>query len=226
MNLCVIPARGGSKRIPRKNIRLFAGKPMIAYAIEAAQESELFEHILVSTDDGEIADIAQHWGAEVPFKRPPELADDHTPTAPVIVHAIQNIVTSEIKMDFVCCIYPAVPMINSADIRDSFLMMKKANACSCIPVAQFHSSPQRCLKLDEGRVRFMYPEFSMKRTQDIEPAYFDIGQFYWGTVDKWMSGTVAGGIGFVIPNWRAIDIDDEDDWKRAEIFYTVYKKFS
>ncbi len=137
MNLCVIPARGGSKRVPRKNIKFFAGKPMIAYAIEAAQGSGLFDHILVSTDDGEIAEIAQQWGVEVPFKRPPELADDHTPTVPVIAHAIRECEGLGWQIDKVCCIYPCVPFIQVTDLKAALDLLQQSKAAYSFPITEF-----------------------------------------------------------------------------------------
>jgi pseudaminic acid cytidylyltransferase len=224
MRVAVIPARGGSKRIPRKNIKPFAGKPMIAYAIEAAQASGLFEHILVSTDDGEIAKIAQQWGAEVPFKRPPELADDHTPTVPVIAHAIRECEGLGWQIDRVCCIYSCVPLIQVADLRAALNLLESCDAKYSFVVTEFPAAIQRALKQDQdGKLYPVYPEHELLRSQDIEPAYHDAGQFYWGSKKAWMTvdGIHSNAIGLAIPQWRVVDIDNLDDWYRAEALYKV-----
>jgi pseudaminic acid cytidylyltransferase len=224
MNLCVIPARGGSKRIPRKNIKPFAGKPMIAYAIEAAQASGLFEHILVSTDDGEIAEIAQQWGAEIPFKRPPELADDHTPTVPVIAHAIRECEGLGWQIDRVCCIYPGVPFIQVTDLKSALDLLEQSNVAYSFPIAEFPSAVQRALRrAKDGMISPFYPEFELTRTQDLELAFYDAGQFYWGTRNGWLNSprVHANGLGLVIPNWRVVDIDTPEDWLRAELLLRV-----
>jgi pseudaminic acid cytidylyltransferase len=227
MRVAVIPARGGSKRIPRKNIKPFAGKPMIAYAIEAAQASGLFEHILVSTDDGEIAEIAQQWRAEIPFIRPSDLADDYTGTVPVIAHAIEALQQQKWEIEYVCCIYPAVPLIQVSDIQDALELLKSRNSGYTFPVAEFPSAVQRALRrCGNGRMQPFYPENEACRTQDLEPSYYDAGQFYWGNVQTWMtgSGIHSEGTGLVIPNWRVVDVDTQDDWERAELLYKVLVK--
>jgi len=220
INIAVIPARGGSKRIPRKNIKLFAGKPMIAYAINAAKESGLFEHIIVSTDDEEIAQIARKWGAETPFMRPAELSNDHATTLPVVKHAIETCSTQGWKPDYVCCIYPNVPFIRVSDIQGALERLVNSTVNYCYPVTEFPSAIQRALKLlDNDRTQPFYPEFELTRTQDLEPAYYDAGQFYWGETNAWQTDSKihSGGLGYVIPNWRVVDIDTPDDWKRAEL---------
>lgn len=222
MNIAVIPARGGSKRIPRKNIKLFCGKPMIAYAIIAAQKTGLFDHVVVSTDDIEIAEVAQQWGAEVPFMRPPELADDYTGTVPVIAHAIQALQQKYQDINYVCCIYPATPLIQETDIKAALELLIATEAPYTFPITQFPSAVQRSLKRDKnGRVRPFYPEFEQTRTQDLEPAYYDAGQFYWGTPQAWLDGVGvhSEGVGLVIPNWRVVDVDTQEDWEKAELLY-------
>jgi len=224
MNIAVIPARGGSKRIPRKNIKLFCGKPMIAYAITAAQNTGLFNHIVVSTDDIEIAEVAQQWGAEVPFMRPPQLADDYTGTVPVIAHAIQALQQKYQDINYVCCIYPATPLIQETDIKAALELLIATEAPYAFPITQFPSAVQRSLKRDKnGRVRPFYPEFEQTRTQDLEPAYHDAGQFYWGSKDTWLtlSSIYPNGTGLTISPWRVVDIDDLNDWHRAEIVYKI-----
>jgi pseudaminic acid cytidylyltransferase len=224
MNIAVIPARGGSKRIPRKNIKVFCGKPMIAYAISAAKESGLFDHIVVSTDDKEISQISNEWGAETPFVRPVELANDYTATVPVIAHAIEACQAQGWKFDNVCCIYPCVPFIQIDDLIGALGRLAESKADYCFPVAEYPSAIQRALKrLSNGKMQPFYPEFEKTRTQDLEPAYYDAGQFYWGKSDAWLSNPNihSSGLGYAIPNWRVVDIDTSDDWARAEMLAPV-----
>lgn len=224
MNIAIIPARGGSKRIPRKNIKEFCGRPMIAYAITAAKDSDLFEHIVVSTDDEEIAQIARAWGAETPFVRPPELANDYTATVPVIAHGIDACRSLGWNFDHVCCIYPGVPFIQTDDLRGALVGLTSGDADYCFPVAEYPSVIQRALKLlSNGKTQPFYPEFVITRTQDLEPAYHDAGQFYWGKAEAWLTNPKihSSGLGYVIPNWRVVDIDTQDDWVRAEVLAPI-----
>lgn len=224
MNIAIIPARGGSKRIPRKNIKEFCGKPMIAYAITAAKDSGLFEHIVVSTDDEEIAQIARAWGAETPFVRPTELANDYTATVPVIAHGIEACRSLGWNFDQVCCIYPGVPFIQTDDLRGALVRLTSNEADYCFLVAEYPSVIQRALKLlSNGKMQPFYPEFVTTRTQDLEPAYHDAGQFYWGKADAWLTNPKihSSGLGYVIPNWRVVDIDTQDDWARAEVLAPI-----
>ena len=221
MNIAVIPARGGSKRIPRKNIKEFCGKPMIAFAIMAAKESGLFDHIVVSTDDEEIAQISKKWGAETPFVRPDELANDYTATVPVIAHAIETCQNLGWVFDNVCCIYPNVPFIQIDDLKSALACLSNSEADYCFPVTQYPSAIQRALKrLSNGKMQPFYPEFEKTRTQDLEPAFYDAGQFYWGKSQAWLTNPNihSDGLGYTIPNWRVVDIDTPEDWERAEIF--------
>lgn len=222
MNIAVIPARGGSKRIPRKNIKEFCGKPMIAYAIMAAKQSGLFKHIIVSTDDEEIALIAKECGADAPFVRPSELSNDHTATVPVIAHAIKFCLQSGFSVKNVCCIYPGVPFIQIDDLRGALTSLNNSDASYCFPITEFPSAIQRALKTsDTGMMQPFYPEFQLTRTQDLEHAYYDAGQFYWGKSDSWLTNPRihSSGLGFPIPNWRVVDIDTPEDWQRAELIY-------
>lgn len=222
MDIAIIPARGGSKRIPRKNIKPFAGKPLIAYAIEAARNSGLFEHVIVTTDDEEIASISRLLGAETPFVRPPALADDYTPTVPVIAHAIKVCQSLDWKIDLACCIYPGVPFIQMADLNAARQLLKASGADYCFPVTEFPSAIQRAFKREEnGRTTPLNPEYELTRTQDLEPAYYDAGQFYWGDMRAWLTKTRlhSGGAGLVVPSWRVVDIDTTEDWARAELIY-------
>jgi pseudaminic acid cytidylyltransferase len=219
MNIAIIPARGGSKRIPRKNIKAFCGQPMIAYAIKAAQASDLFAHVLVSTDDAEIQSIANSLGAETPFVRPAELANDFTATVPVVAHAIQACVNLGWQFSNVCCIYPSVPFIEVSDLKESLIQLSESVADYCFPVTEFPAAIQRALKHNSnGLMTPFYPEYELTRTQDLEAAFFDAGQFYWGTKQAWLSNSNIhrSGIGFQIPNWRVVDIDTPADWEKAE----------
>jgi len=219
MNLCVIPARGGSKRIPRKNIRPFAGKPMIAWAIEAAIASQLFNRVIVSTDDLEIRDTSIAFGAEVPFLRPLELADDHTPTVPVVRHAINECEAGGHSYEFVCCIYACVPFIETKDLQAGLTVLQESRDGFVFPVTEFPSAVQRALRREsDGRITPFYPEFALTRTQDLEPAYYDAGQFYWGSSPAWQSCDRIHGKAraLIIPASRVVDIDTHEDWARAE----------
>jgi pseudaminic acid cytidylyltransferase len=227
MKLAVIPARGGSKRIPRKNIKIFHGKPIIGYAIAAAIASELFDRVIVTTDDEEIAQMAKECGAEVPFMRPPELADDHTPTVPVIAHAIKACQSMGWDVLDACCIYPGVPFISSRDLRAAYEQLLATGAHYVFPVTEFPSPFQRALfRLPDGSVKPFQPEYAATRTQDLEPGYFDVGQFYWGKTYAWLQGLNLhlNGVTLIIPEWRAVDIDTPADWERAELLYTTLSK--
>jgi pseudaminic acid cytidylyltransferase len=219
MRIAIIPARGGSKRIERKNVRLFAGRPMIEVAIAAAQASGLFDRLLVSTDDDEIMAVATAAGAEAPFRRPAELSGDHVATVPVIAHAIQE--TARLgwpAADPVCCLYPCTPFLRTEDLVAS-LDLIEAGADYAFPVAPFPSPPQRALAREaDGRVRPLDARYAATRTQDLEPAYHDAGQFYWGRRQAWLDGLNIHehGRAIVIPAWRAVDIDTFEDWERAE----------
>lgn len=220
MNICVIPARGGSKRIPRKNIRDFCGKPMIAWSIETAIKSELFAHIIVSTDDEEIATFATSLGAKVPFRRPAQLADDYTPTRPVVNHAIREAEQHFGRPEFVCCIYPTAPFIQSDDLQRGLQQLTHSDADFAFSVTRFAYPIQRALKINErGRVEMFQPEHRLTRSQDLEEAYHDAGQFYWGRTEAFLQDrdTFSSlGAPIVLPTWRVHDIDTEEDWMRAE----------
>lgn len=223
--LAIIPARGGSKRIPRKNILPFAGRPMIAYAIGAAQASGLFDAIVVSTDDAEIAAAARAHGAAVPFTRPAELANDHAATVPVIAHAIAECRARGLGHgadDLVCCIYPGVPLLRGDDLRAALGLVEPGHYA--FPVIPFPSPIQRALRRDAaGRTAPMNPEHVGTRTQDLEPAYHDAGQFYWAHAGTWLAGLAvhAHARTSVMPEWRAVDIDTPDDWRRAEALFAA-----
>ena len=224
MNVAIIPARGGSKRISRKNIKMFAGKPMIAHAIAAATASGLFDHVIVSTDDEQIAELARLWGAETPFERPGNLADDLTPTVPVIGHAVKACVDIGWSVDYACCIYPCSPFISADDLIETLAEAQAHNVDFIYPVTEYPHPVQRAMRiLPSGRMQFLSPEFEITRTQDLERTCHDAGQFYWGKAKAWLEHKkmLTDGLGYPIPNWRVIDIDTEDDWKRAELLFDI-----
>lgn len=226
MIIAIIPARGGSKRIPRKNIRDFCGKPMIAWSIEAAKATNLFDRIIVSTDDDEIAEIAQHYGAEVPFRRPADLADDHTPTVPVIAHALMQIGITDQPVE-ACCIYPTAPLLQADDLIRGYRCLSEEKLDYVFGITHFSYPIQRALRLRvDGTVTMFWPENYGSRSQDLEPAYHDAGQFYWGTSRAWLSKKplfLSEAAGIVMPRERVQDIDNPEDWEFAEILmrYTI-----
>jgi N-acylneuraminate cytidylyltransferase len=225
-NVAIITARGGSKRIPRKNIRLFAGKPMIAYPITAAIDSDLFDRIIVSTDDPEIAEIAITHGAEVPFIRPAELSDDHTATLPVVQHAIRWLQEHGEPVDKVCCIYPTAPFLTPAVLRQGLAALEQPGRDYAFSVARFSYPIQRALKRSGHGVAAFQPEYLPCRSQDLEPAYHDAGQFYWGTAEAFLAARPVfseAATPIVLPSHMVQDIDDEDDWVRAEFMYQAQR---
>jgi len=223
MRVAIIPARGGSKRIPRKNIKKFAGKPIIAYSIEAAQQSGLFDRIIVTTDDEEIADVAHSFGAEVPFMRPKELSDDHTATIPVIAHAIQTLQTNGAVIEAACCIYATAPFVRSDDITSAYNALITHQKNYAFPVTTFAFPIQRGVKRDdEGNIEMFYPQHFATRSQDLEEAYHDVGQFYWGTTEAWLEGKPIfsdAATTIVLPRHLVQDIDTPEDWFRAELMH-------
>lgn len=227
MRLAVIPARGGSKRIPRKNIRPFAGKPMIGWSIEAARASGLFDRIFVTTDDDEIARVAADFGADVPFRRPAALADDHTPTIPVIAHAIEWQAAHGQVPTEVCCIYATAPFVRPDDIRCGFDSLQRAGCDYAFSVTSYAFPIQRALRITTGdRVAMFHPEHLQTRSQDLEPAYHDAAQFYWGNASAWLAGRPLFGetsMPVVLPRHRVQDIDTLEDWERAELMFGALK---
>lgn len=230
MNLALIPARGGSKRIPGKNIRDFAGKPIIAYSIEAALNSGKFDRVIVSTDSERIAEVARAAGAEVPFMRPPELSDDHTPTIPVVRHAIDWMTGEGDSPSHACCIYATAPFLEPEDLRRGWDMLEgNAEARFAISVTSFAFPIQRALKCPaEGEpVAMFWPEHELTRSQDLPEAVHDAGQFYWGTVEAYRTkdGFFSGPtLAVPIPRYRVQDIDTPEDWERAERMYMAAGK--
>lgn len=226
MRLAVILARGGSKRIPRKNIKLFYGKPMIAWSIEAALQSGCFDEVIVSTDDAEIADVAKHWGAVVPFMRPANLADDLTPTVPVVAHAVKYCLDMGWGVEHACCIYPCSPLLHIDDLREAFELLKTLDVEYVYPVTEYPHPVQRAMRrMPDGSMRFVSSEYELTRTQDLEKLFHDAGQFYFGMASAWLQHKKmhTAGIGMPIPSWRVVDIDTENDWKRAELIFMALR---
>jgi pseudaminic acid cytidylyltransferase len=224
--LCIIPARGGSKRIPRKNIRSFRGKPIIAWSIEAALESGLFERVVVSTDHEEIGDVARSYGAEVPFIRPASLSDDHTPLRPVINHALRTCQSLFGRTDYACVVSATAPLLNASDLRSGLEHLRAAKGKKfSIAVTGYPHPVQRALIFSQdGTLVPLMPEYRASRSQDLPAVYHDAGQFYWGKWDAFLSGLKMiseHGIGFEIPRWRAQDIDNEEDWHLAELLHQL-----
>lgn len=221
MKVAVIPARGGSKRIPRKNIREFCGKPMIAWSIEAAMASGLFEHIIVSTDDAEIAGIAVDCGAEAPFVRPAELSNDHAGTIPVIAHATQWALAQQWEIEAVCCIYATAPFVQHTDIRQGWETLNRGIWNYVFSATDFPSPIFRAFEQTSSKgIQMFFPEHFETRSQDLPVSLHDAGQFYWGRPAAWMEGKRffdTNSAIISIPRWRVVDIDNEDDWERAEI---------
>lgn len=221
MKLAIIPARGGSKRIPRKNIRDFCGKPMIAWSIRAAQESGLFDHIIVSTDDDEIAAVAERYGAEVPFRRPADLSNDYAGTTEVIAQAVRWAMDAGWTLEAVCCLYATAPFVQAADLKAGLERLQSANWAFCFTATTFASPIFRSFRqTQEGGLEMFFPEHFTKRSQDLPEALHDAGQFYWGRPDTWTQGLRIfdhHSTPLILPRWRVQDIDTEDDWRRAEL---------
>jgi len=230
MNVAIIPARGGSKRIPRKNIRPFRGKPIIAYSIEAAEDSGLFGRIIVSTDDEEIAETALRYGAEIPFFRPKELADDHAGTWAVIKHALHWLLERGFPLEYACCLYATAPFVTAGSLARGLEALTAAGRSYAFTVTSFPFPIQRGLRLTpSGGLEAIWPENSSKRSQDLEQAYHDAGQFYWGRTDAFLADIPLyseDSVPILLPRHLVQDIDTEEDWRRAELMFDVLDRFS
>lgn len=223
MNLCIIPARGGSKRIPRKNIKLFNDFPLIAYSIKNAQNSGIFDKIIVSTDDEEIAKIAAKFGADVPFVRPKSLSDDFVGTSEVVVHAIEQM---QEKCDTVCCLYATAPLINEENLKKAYEEFRKSKKEFLFSISEFSYPVQRALK-NPDEISMLYPEFGSFRSQDLEKAYHDAGAFYFGSKNSWQERKAIfkpHSKGFILPRFQVCDIDTPQDWEMAELMYEILVK--
>ena len=225
MKLAIIPARGGSKRIPRKNIKPFCGKPMIAWSIEAALASGCFDRVIVSTDDAEIADVARAHGAEVPFMRPPELSDDHTGTIPVVAHAVGWIGQHVGPVEFACCLYATAPFVQAQDLRQGLEVLQHSGAQYAFSVTSYAFPIQRAIRIRaDERVEMLNPEHFNTRSQDLEEVFHDAGQFYWGLSNAWLNHLKIFGHDSVpvrLPRERVQDIDNVEDWTVAELKFRL-----
>lgn len=220
-NLCIIPARGGSKRIPKKNIKDFLGKPIITYSIETALETALFDEVMVSTDDVEIAEVAQRYGAKVPFMRSAETANDFASTANVLKEVIAQYKEFGREFDNFCCFYATAPLVQSKDVIAAFERLQQSVFTCVYPVVQFSYPIWRCLDIaDDGTMKRHWSEFENSRSQDLPKEYHDTGTFYWYKTKEWLSGkNIIGGI--IVDETSIQDIDTETDWKLAEMKYKL-----
>jgi N-acylneuraminate cytidylyltransferase len=225
MKVCLIPARGGSKRIPKKNIKPFLGKPIIAYSIESALNSGCFDEVMVSTDCPEIAAEAEKYGAKVPFVRPPELSDDYCTTIDVIKHTVNWYSNNGCEISHLCCLYATSPFASGEDLSSAYHKLIESNSDYCVSVAEYTYPIQRALRSnDDARIEMIYPEHESTRSQDLETALHDAGQFYWGKAEAFLLGKPLLSkftTPYLLPSYRVQDIDTLDDWKRAELLYKL-----
>jgi N-acylneuraminate cytidylyltransferase len=222
--IAIIPARGGSKRIPKKNIQLFLEKPIIAYSIETAVNSKLFDEVMVSTDDMEIAEIARQYGASVPFLRSPETSNDHATTGDALIEVINAYKKLDKMFDYACCIYPTAVFVTAEKLQEAFKILVEKNYLSIFPVMPFSYPIWRSLKMENGKISMNYPEYQNSRSQDLPLAYHDAGQFYFFKTDvlfteKTLFTSNSGAI--IIDEMEGQDIDNLTDWKLAEIKYKM-----
>lgn len=223
-NIAIITARGGSKRIPRKNIKDFCGRPIIAYSIEAALKSELFDEVMVSTDDEEIAEIARKNGASVPFMRDAATSNDFASTCEVCLEVLKKYKSLGKKFNLLGCIYPTAPFVTSKKLIEAVNILKKSAAYEVVPVVRFSFPPQRAYVIDDGKLSYKWEEFRMSRSQDLEPFYHDAGQFYIYNVEQFLigNGVIRENIAPIIMNESEVqDIDNYEDWKIAEMKYKM-----
>lgn len=227
-SVAIIPARGGSKRIPRKNLKPFAGLPIIAHSIRAALGSGLFEQVVVSTDDPEIAQVALEFGAQVPFLRPAQLADDHATTHAVVSHALRTLRDQGLMFSHACCLYATAPFVQQRYLHEGLALLRQHPERSfAFSVSGFGFPVQRALTLDaQGALEPLYPQFRETRSQDLAPAYQDAGQFYWGRTQAWLDNEVLyseRSLPVIIARHLVQDIDTEEDWLRAQYLYAALK---
>jgi N-acylneuraminate cytidylyltransferase len=218
--VAIIPARGGSKRIPKKNLKDFLGKPIIAYSIQIAIESKVFDEVMVSTDDEEISIVAKRWGAKVPFLRSAKNSDDHATTADVIIEVLDSYKLQGTHFDYACCIYPTAPLLKTSSIIKSFELLREKLYKTVFPVAAFSFPIWRSLKIEDGKVKMIWPEYKHTRSQDLPKAWHDAGQFYWLNVPAFAQEPLlySSNSGVIeLSDLEVQDIDTLDDWKLAEI---------
>lgn len=218
-NIAIITARGGSKRIPRKNIKDFCGKPIMAYPIEAAKVSGLFDEVMVSTDDEEIASVAKRYGASIPFMRDAATSNDYATTADVLNEVLTEYRKRGQEFDWMCCIYPTAPFVTDKILREAWAYLQEKQADALTPVVKFSYPPQRCFVLETGYLRYKWPEYIRSRSQDLEPFYHDAGQFYFYRVQGFREGNVDKNVPYILTDMQVQDIDNVDDWEMAEIKY-------
>jgi pseudaminic acid cytidylyltransferase len=225
--VAIIPARGGSKRIPRKNIKTFAGQPIIAYSINAAKTSNLFDRVILSTDSEEIAEVGNAYGAEVPFMRPSELSDDFTGTAEVLIHSINWLTEHDKFYSYFCCIYPTAAFLEKEYLVKGFDILRKNNASTVFSVTSFPYPIFRAMKIEaNNRVKMFWPEYLNSRSNDLPDAYHDAGQFYWGDTEKFLKEKnifSSDSVPVILPRYLVHDIDTPEDWETAEILYLALK---
>ena len=221
--IAIITARGGSKRIPRKNIKQFCGKPIIAYSIEAAKRSGIFDEIMVSTDDEEIAEVARVYGAEVPFMRSDKTSDDFATTRDVLMEVLSEYEKLGKKYDYMVCIYPTNPFITEEILKEAIAILEKEQCEEVVPVVKFSFPPQRAYILDTSKnLKYKWEEYKNTRSQDLEPFYHDAGQFYCYNVQQYLmdNGNIEGKVcPIILSEYEVQDIDNRDDWKMAEMKY-------
>ncbi len=218
VRVAVIPARGGSTRVPRKNVRLLSGRPLVAWAVLTALAAQAVDRVVVSTDDDEIAEAALAAGAEVPFRRAPELSDDHTPLVPVIADAVARLGLD--RDDAVCCVYPTAVGLLPEDLDAGAALLDASEASYVVGVVRYGHPVQRALAMDDaGLLGMVDPDLALVRTQDLPPRWHDAGQLVWGRAGAWADQVpvLTAARGLELPAWRTIDIDTEDDWARAEL---------
>lgn len=222
--VAIITARGGSKRIPRKNIKEFCGKPIIAYPIEAALESRLFDEVMVSTEDDEIVAVAEQYGAKVPFRRSAATADDFATTADVLNEVLAEYRQRGQEFDWMCCLYPTAPLVTAKTLREAWAYLQEKQADALTPVVKFSYPPQRCFILENGYLRYKWPEYIRSRSQDLEPFYHDAGQFYFNRIECFQEGNFTKLVPYILDDLQVQDIDNLEDWEMAEIKYKLLQK--
>ncbi|MBN1637368.1 MAG: pseudaminic acid cytidylyltransferase [Ignavibacteriales bacterium] len=227
-NIAIVPARGGSKRIPRKNIKDFLGKPIISYSIAAALDSNLFDEVMVSTDDNEIAEIAKEHGASVPFFRSGKNSNDYATTADVLIEVLNKYKENNKNFDYLCCIYPTAPFITKEKLYETFSMILEEQVDSVIPVVKYSYPIQRSFRItSNNRLEYIQPENIHKRSQDLQPIYHDAGQFYWCKVNTFLRKKyliTKDNLPYILNKLEVQDIDTEEDWEIAEIKYQILKR--
>lgn len=225
--VAIITARGGSKRIPKKNIKLFAGRPLLEYSISAALDSQLFSRVIVSTDDDEIKKLALSAGAEVPFIRSDKNSNDFSTTSDVLLEVIEELGSRGESYEYMCCLYPTAPFLTAEKVKESFSTLLDNKATSVAFVSEFSNAPQRSLVVKNNRVVFKYPQYITTRSQDLEKEYYDCGQLYWLNVEAFKESKsiyTSNTFPFFVSTLESQDIDTIDDWEIAELKYSLMKK--